>query len=372
MTNRFLSVIPSIKRGIFLQLRAHCDYKCAITTHSCQRRWAMLHENFFLKMAKRTSGISPQLLASVGCLFLLSACAAVSGPTGDGQALRQTATLIQEVKAFGKHLGIEPTEALSRTAEQRPSLSMLWLWLQRDGTLALRAPIDIRMAIGFSNDKDQLQLEQVYRVAGYSVYYRQGNEFADQRSVATMGFAMEGIVRRVMVILHEDLHGDNNFDLPWEIEESIVTPLGVLGTVEFFRQKGDDENFKRALATVEEQKKYSRELNALAEEAEKILQREAPEPAKKTILELIPKYPTYNRQFQRQITGQHPPTALEAKLSHDLAYYKYFDRIAALSEKAPDLKTLIIDFKKLPHDASHEDLERYLQRLDSQYPTATK
>jgi hypothetical protein len=27
------------------------------------------------------------------------------------------------------------------------------------------------------------------------------------------------------VILHEDLHGDNNFALPWEIEEGVVTPL---------------------------------------------------------------------------------------------------------------------------------------------------
>jgi len=201
------------------------------------------------------------------------------------------------------------------------------------------------------------------------VYFRQGNEFADQRSVATVGFAAEGVVRRVMVILHEDLHGDNNFDLPWEIEESVVTPLGSLATVEFFRQKGDEENLKRAVAAVEVQRKYSRELNALAEEAERILQREAPENAKKQILELIPNYPTYHRQFQRQIAGQHPPTVLEAKLSHDLAYYKYFDWIASLSEKTADLKTLISDLKKLPHDASHGDLEGYLRRLDAQYGT---
>ena len=51
--------------------------------------------------------------------------------------LQQTAGLIEDVKAFGKTLGIEPTEALSRTAGNGPALSMLWLWMQREGTLAL-------------------------------------------------------------------------------------------------------------------------------------------------------------------------------------------------------------------------------------------
>lgn len=40
-------------------------------------------------------------------------------------------------------------------------------------------------------------------------------------------------MRRVKVILHEDLHGDKNFALSWEVEESIVTPLGSLAAVEF-------------------------------------------------------------------------------------------------------------------------------------------
>ena len=56
--------------------------------------------------------------------------------------------MIEEVKAFGKTLGIEPTDALRRTSQGGPSLSMLWLWMQREGTLALRGPVDIRLAIG--------------------------------------------------------------------------------------------------------------------------------------------------------------------------------------------------------------------------------
>jgi hypothetical protein len=305
-------------------------------------------------------------LATLGLLALsLSSCTLAR--RDDSGRLEENARLVEEVKAFGKTLGIEPTDALSRTTQERPTLSMLWLWMQRVGTLALKVPVDIRMAIGFSTAKEDLKLEQVYRVDGYSVYYRQGNEFADSRSVATAGFAGEGIVRRVKVILHEDLHGDKNFDLSWEVEESIVTPLGSLAAVEFFRRKGDQQYLREALTSLEEEKQLSQELNALVAEAEELFRTSTIEEAETQILDLIPSYPVYHRQFQRQIAGQHPPTVLEAKLSHDLAYYRYFDQIAALSEKVADLRTLIDDFKRLPLDTSQDGMQAYLQQLKAKY-----
>jgi hypothetical protein len=285
--------------------------------------------------------------------------------------LKQNARLVAEVKAFGKTLGIEPTEALRRTAEERPPLSMLWLWMQRVGTLALDGPIDIRMAIGFSVVKEQLKLEQVYSVDGYSVYYRQGNEFADSRAVTTAGFASEEIAQRVKVILHEDLHDDKNFDLSWEVEEAIVTPLGSLAAMEFFRRTGDQESFQRALATVEEERRSAKELNALVEEAQTLFKSLAVEKAQAEILSRIPNYPAYQRQFERQIEGQHTATVLEAKLSHDLAYYRYFDQIIALSDKASDLKRLIDDLKKLPRDTRQNEIQAYLQELKNRYTRST-
>jgi hypothetical protein len=305
-----------------------------------------------------------------GCFLALGLSSCTLARLDDAARLEDNTRLVDEVKAFGRTLGIEPTEALSRTTQERPPLSMLWLWLQREGTLALHAPVDVRMAIGFFTLKEQLNLEQVYEVAGYSVYYRQGNEFADARSVSTVGFAGEGTLRRVKVILHEDLHGDNNFALPWEVEESIVTPLGSLAAVEFFKRKGDQPYFKEALASLEEERQLARELNALVVQAEKLFKTAAAEEAKTKILNLIPSYPVYQRQFQRQLAGQHPPTVLEAKLSHDLAYYRYFDQIAALSEKVADLGILIDDFKKLPHDTSQNEMQAYLQQLETQYSRA--
>jgi hypothetical protein len=123
-------------------------------------------------------------------------------------------------------------------------------------------------------------------------------------------------------------------------------------------------NLGSAIAAVDLQRQFSRELNEIVAAAGEIF-RTVPLPEAKTrILDLIPKFPTYHRFFQRQIAGQHPPTVLEAKLSHDLAYYRYFDRIAALSEKTAGLGILISELKKLPHDARQEDLERYLDRLE--------
>jgi hypothetical protein len=304
-------------------------------------------------------------------LCMIVSCSTVTR-SEDAARLRLTAGLIEDVKAFGKTLGIEPTEALRRTSQDGPTLSMLWLWMQREGTLALSVPVDIRLAIGLNFEKEAPKLEQVYRVDGYSVYHRQGNEFADPRSMATAGFAEEPLVRQVKVILHEDLHGDVNFALPWEIEEAIVTPLGSLAAIEYFRQKGDEKNLTNAVTSVAEERKVSRELIALVGLAEKLFATESIGDGKQKVLDLLPSFPSYQRQFERQTRDQHRPTVVEAKLSHDLAYYRYFDRIAELAEKAPSLRTLIEDFKRLPQDSTHAAMEKLLHESHARYGASTK
>jgi hypothetical protein len=319
----------------------------------------------------RQSRLGPWTDVTIGLItaLIFTSCTAILRPDA---RLRDTAGLVEEVKAFGKTLGIEPTPALSRTAQDGPALSMLWIWMQRAGTLALHAPVDIRTAIGFNAESERLKIEQVYRVDGYSVYYRQGNEFSDSRAVTTVSFAEEPIVRRVKVILHEDLHGDVNFALPWEIEEAIVTPLGSLAAVEYFRYKADERSWSNAVISVSEERKVARELTSVVAEAEKIFAAGNVDAANQKILAMLPSFPAYYRQFERQIRGQHPPTVLEAKLSHDLAYYRYFDRIAALAEIAPSLSELIDDLKRLPGDATTTMAERFLHALAAKYQAAPK
>jgi hypothetical protein len=248
---------------------------------------------------------------------------------------------------------------------------MLWVWLQRAGTLAFKMPIDIRMAVGLAHVKEQVKIEQVYRVDGYSVYYRQGNEFADAGSAVTPSFAAQGIMRRVNVILHEELHGDANFDLLWDIEEAVVTPLGSLATVEYFKQNGDVENMGKAQTALNEGKQIARELHELVREAQTIFDNATVEDAKQKVLRLLPKYPAYQIMFDRQIAGQHAATALEAKLSHDLAYFRYFEAIAGLAEGAASLNILIEDLKRLPRDATTVTTEKLLRALDSKYLGST-
>ncbi len=304
------------------------------------------------------------------CLLLsLNACVAARRADQENDArLRETAGLIEEVKAFGKTLGIEPTGALSRTSAGERALSMLWLWLQKAGTLAINTSVDIRMAVGFVAAKEQLPLEQVYRVDGYSVYYRQGNEYADSRSAATPAFAAQGTVRRVTVILHEDLHGAGNFDLSWDIEEAVVTPLGSLAALEYFKHKDDLENMQRALAALNEGRQISRDLRELLVEAESIFRNAPVEEGKLKILAMLSRYPTYRNMFERQIIGQHPSTVLEAKLSHDLAYFRFFDAIVTLAEQRLALKTLIAELKTLPRNATPAVAEGFLHSLAIKYP----
>ena len=310
-------------------------------------------------------------MVAICMLLSLNACGLTGRTDLKKEArLRETANLIEEVKAFGRLLGIEPTGALSRTSAGDRALSMLWFWLQRAGTLASRASMDIRMAVGFAAIKESLPLEQVYRVDGYSVYYRQGNEYADPRSAATPGFAAQGIARRVNVILHEDLHGDANFDLPWDIEEALVTPLASLSAVEYFKYKDDAENLQRARMALDEGRQVSRELRELVAEAELIFRSVPLEAAKQKILAMIAKYPVYQGMFERQILGQHAPTVLEAKLSHDLAYFRYFDEIVMLAEKRFGLKVLIAELKRLPRNATPEIAEKFLHALNEKAPVS--
>ncbi|MEX0807057.1 MAG: hypothetical protein WD688_27595 [Candidatus Binatia bacterium] len=280
------------------------------------------------------------------------------------QLLRDASITIHEIKAFERELGIEPTEALAWTSAQKAPSSILWLWLQRAGTVALHSPIDVRLAIGFSNVKEEVPFEQVYKVDGYSAYYRQGNEFADARSVTTVSFAREAAARRVAVVIHEDLHGDRNFDLPWEIEEALITPLGSLAAVEFFKRKSDLANLQIAQALVDEELQLSRELNQLVAAAEQIFRSDDIDSAKEKIVALIPSFPTYHRHFQRQTRGQHPGTVVEAKLSHDLAYFRYFDRIVGLHERTGDLKALVRDLRRVSKEMLPHEVTAYLVALE--------
>jgi hypothetical protein len=300
-------------------------------------------------------------------LFLLSVCACTmtqARPRIDEELLEETLALVKEVKEFGRSLGIEPTKALSQSSNLKPTKSMLWLWLQYKGTLAIRTPIDIRVAVRFSAPQERVPIEHLYNISGYSVYFRQGNEFGDVEAVTTGDFAKKSLFRRVMTVLHEDLHGDQNFALPWENEESIVTPLAMIATLQFLKYKGDEPGIKEAESVIKEEAQLSRELMDLAQQAQELFRTETVNEAKRKLLKIIASSGVYGRHYSYQMKNQDENVGMEAKVSHDLAYYRHFERILSLHSATGDLKTLIGELKNIPRDTDMEGLEKYLGDLE--------
>ena len=83
-------------------------------------------------------------------------------------------------------------------------------------------------------------------------------------------------------------------------------------------------------------------------------------------------FPSIKNSSKDRFAASIAATVLEAKLSHDLAYYRYFDTIVGLAEKAPSLKRLIEDLKKMPRDATPAVAEKFLQDLNLRYLSAAK
>ncbi len=68
--------------------------------------------------------------------------------------------------------------------------------------------------------------------------------------------------------------------------------------------------------------------------------------------------------------GQNEKMFLEAKISHDLMYYRHFDRIISLYEKVGDLKTLIAELKQAPE--KDEATDHFLDELEKKYERPTE
>jgi hypothetical protein len=144
-----------------------------------------------------------------------------------------------------------------------------------------------------------------------------------------------------------------------------------LAAGEYFRRKEDAENLRRARTALNEGRQISRELHELVQEAEKIFRSAAIDEAREKIIALLSRYPAYHSMFERQTAGQHPPTVLEAKLSHDFVYFRYFNAIANLAETPTGLKALIAELKKLPRDSTLASTDEFLRSLSAKYSAPT-
>jgi hypothetical protein len=338
-------------------------------------------------------------LVSIAIFFLLSnlSCTASSVHNDSREPFfDQTVALVAEVKEFGRTISIEPSEALRKTSLAKTTNSILWLWFQKLGTLALQTPIDIRTSVTFLEPKGQVPLNQLYHFGKYSVYLRQADEFGDSISVITPDFVKESVLRKVELVLHEDLHDDKNFALIWEYEESLVNAIGLLATIDFFNAKGDENNAQQALQLLEERRRVSRDISALTLDAVNLFRLFNLENARKNVFDRLSSYPTYKRYYENDLNDLETimahssdknfakMLALEAKISHDFVYYRYFDRIVKLREKIGSLKTLVEELKQVnkrigkfdvtawyiesgPFQSYGDIVDKYLVELEKKY-----
>ena len=303
-------------------------------------------------------------------LILLASPTSGAQHAGDDEKLlRETAELSQKVKEFGKTLGIEPSDALTKTTLEAPHQTWISINAQKRGTLALQESVDIEFWLYFTESPRKIIQDWYLYNKNYSVYTRLGEQLADKASTITPDFARETLTRKVDVILHEDLHMNTKHLLGTINREAIVTPLATLAALNYFENTGDHANYTRTKTLIQRYRAISRELNDFVKNVLDIFLHAPKENWYEKISEIAPDYPNYITEFRNIGDSLDPESPeedrLEAKISHDYLYYKYFDRVVSLYEKCGDLKWLIADLKKSPTDASA--LETYLSELEIRY-----
>ena len=277
----------------------------------------------------------------------------------DDELLRETVLLSGQVKEYGKTLGIEPTAALSKSAKEQKPVSIIILYTQKRGSLKFTNFKHLILTFHLSSGDMSIKKYSLYH-PDLSIFVRQVDEFSGDESVITLNFAKQSAAAKVATILHEDLHGFINIDVDSYLsktQEILVTPLGFIAALKFFEYKNDPQNIIEISRQITYFRTMSKELNAL--ENEKITCPEIYE------IQLLDKFPVFKARFDSMRKSFSDCIAEEAIITHELRYWKYFDKVFALYEKSNDLKTLIEDMKKAP--GKLEELEKYMETLDAKY-----
>ncbi len=313
-----------------------------------------------------TAGIA--LFLVIVCSFTLT----FAGEKTEKELLQETVTLAKEVKAFGKTLGIEPTEAFTKSTLDKPHRPLLGMYLKKLGTITPGYDMVVNIKLETTEEITIKSFGVYYTVRGerYSYYMRKEYVYASEKDpmVIAPSVAKRSLAHKVESVLHEDLH--DNMRTDDQMDEGIILPLGYLAAAEFFRHKNDYGNSREMSDWISQTLTMSDELNAFRKKAEEIFRKFPLDEARKRARKLIASYPTYARDYDDQTKDQHPDWVLEAKISHDLAYYTNFGRIVRMLNSAGDLKILIADLKKMPRNSG--DLKNYLDALEKKYKSPTK
>ncbi|MDP3726485.1 MAG: hypothetical protein Q8R36_04805 [bacterium] len=271
--------------------------------------------------------------------------------------IAETLTLSKEVKEFEQKLGITPQKTLSEYATPEEARSVMWIWVQKKGVIAPIFPFAAYMDIQGSTEKSKVASPMLFWSAlgskngDYVFMIRQSDVFADDASKITKQFLERSLNNKVESIFHEDIHYHFR-GYPWYIDESVTTALGYLATAEFFEKNFDDKRYVQSTwETINKRHIFARQLNQVAKTANTLFKNLPYAEARQRIIDIIMvEYPLIRDYFPADDFS-----TLEVELSHDLAYFQYFDDIMSLYELVGDFKTLfqllIQELKSTVYDA---------------------
>lgn len=301
------------------------------------------------------------------CVVVMALCAvfittsfAYAEEKSEEALIQESMTLSGAVKEFEKKLGIKPTEALSKSSNEQQPVTILRVWMQKKNTLAIYNAIDALVSLSFHGDK--IPNSRIDASRDYSFYWRKTEMFAGQQSVITPNFAKRTRVEQVHRILHEDLHGaikKNDAD-----DESIVTALGYFATLEFFQEKKDNNGIVEARHLIEDSRAYAKELLTLTRQINDLFSSVgARDERRNQALEILSE--SFHLSWLLAQDNQSPKDALEALISHELMYWKHFNRLADLYEKNGNFTILLNELKSAPENT--REFFHYLNTLEKKY-----
>lgn len=298
----------------------------------------------------------------------------IAALTEEESPLKSTKALSGEVKEFLKTLGITPTNALAETAADKPAKSMLYVWCQAQGTIAYRNFLRTCAVIKFAKPRELIPIEEIWlgpaeNEKRNSFYFRQSDQFASEQSLITPEFSRDSKARQVETITHENIHGTFSNHVWSTVNEPFTTALGYLTALEFFKQQNDFKNVAGVLTNIIELEKMSRELNEFAAKLEELFSQNRPlDDKRRDARRLVDNYSTYKRWYEWNLTEKKDDKINEALVSHDIAYYRYVDKIFELRRLIGDLKFLIKDLGGIPTTISDsKDVDNYLNMVESRY-----
>lgn len=280
-----------------------------------------------------------------------------------------------EVKEFLKTLDIQPTKALTETSTEQATVSNFYIWCQLYGTIPYRQPLQLCIEVLFKKPKELIPIADIQMYLKkdgkpYSIYARHENEFASEQAVITVAFSKSDTTRQVEVVAHEDIHevfSNHNWGI---VNESFTTALGYLVTLEFFKNKGDLDNAQKTEIYIDVLVNRSLELNELAWRLVNLFSNNPSlDNARKQAKKLVGDYPTYKQWYESNQSSKDLDLNInEAQISHDLAYFRYFDKIVTLYKLIGNLKTMVNELKNISANISDpKEVEEYLNLIESRY-----